>query len=146
MTDVVNIPSDKFVVFLESVAEKLGYTVGQIYQVYTRGQFYEGMISLLVIVCSLAIFFAWIFYWYKKFIAANSRRMSADTSKMSYEQRKTLDYEPDSAIVALIMGGLILGFLLLVISGDVSHALLRIMAPEYTAIKQMFTDMAGFMK
>jgi hypothetical protein len=112
-----------------TIADKLGYTVQQIYQIYVAAQFKIAMINAILATASILtmlILIVYLWWYHKKLKDAND-----------YDAEEKIFYR---AFFGGIIVAIIIGFLC-VLQG----ILIQLYCPEYCAIQQMLSQFGNLL-
>lgn len=119
------------------VADKLGYGVRELYQVYTKGQAVEGMVTLgsLAFVLAVGAVVSGVAYRILSKKEGEVMRECAIGSDKKWEKNDTLRSTAIAGFVAF--------FIAVFVVSVAQPAVLKILAPEYMAAKELVQAAGG---
>jgi len=121
---------------LIQLSDKLGYSVSKLYEIYTQGQAVEGMLGVASIVFVVLVGIAAFWYTNRRFSEYEGEKtVTSYSSERTWDKGDTLGY----SIVAGLMSALLAAFVV----AAAQPALLKVLAPEYMAAKELVETAGG---
>ncbi|EMA09956.1 hypothetical protein SAMN05443574_12413 [Haloarcula vallismortis] len=111
------------------VSDKLGYGVQELYQVYTKGQAVEGMVTLVVTAGVLG------FAALSSAVVYRKGRQLEEDSKVEFDAEDKTGFTVAAGLAVLMIG--------VFVAAAVHPALVQIFAPEYMAAKELVQAAGG---